>query len=154
MTSTTPPSPARTSTARPSILVVLGHPRSDSLCGALADAYADGARAAGADVTVLRLGDTDFDLASREHSLQRWLGPDQEPARETEVEAMITAVHAAPLLPRTCSRASSHTRPRPRAAAINCYANSPERCNETSATLAPCCLRRRGRRAYTGRLRG
>ena len=51
MTSSTPPSTARTSTARPSILVVLGHPRSDSLCGALADAYAEGARAAGADVT-------------------------------------------------------------------------------------------------------
>ncbi len=95
MTSTTPPSTARTSTARPSILVVLGHPRSDSLCGALADAYAEGARAAGADVTVMRLGDTDFDLASREKSLQRWLGPDQEPAREPEVEAMIAAVHAA-----------------------------------------------------------
>ena len=40
----------------------------------------------------MRLGDTDFDLASREHSLQRWLGPDQEPAREPEVEAMIAAV--------------------------------------------------------------
>ena len=99
MTSNPPPSaapaPAPGPGAVPSILVVLGHPRSDSLCGALAGAYADGARAAGADVTVLRLGDTAFDLASREHSLQRWLGPDQEPAREPEVEAMIAAVHAA-----------------------------------------------------------
>ncbi|PFG37237.1 putative NADPH-quinone reductase [Flavimobilis soli] len=81
--------------ARPSILVVLGHPRSDSLCAAIADSYAAGARAAGADVTVLRLGETDFDLASRVHSLQRWLGPDQDPAREPEVEAMVAAVHAA-----------------------------------------------------------
>src|SRR5699024_6947241 len=81
--------------ARPTILVVLGHPRGDSLCGALADSYADGARVAGADVTVLRLGDTDFDLASRERSLQRWLGADQDPAREPEVERMIAAVHAA-----------------------------------------------------------
>lgn len=81
--------------ARPTILVVLGHPRSDSLCGALADAYAGGARDAGADVTVLRLGDTDFDLASREPSLQKWLGADQDPAREPEVEQMIAAVHAA-----------------------------------------------------------
>lgn len=80
---------------RPRILVVLGHPRSDSLCGALADSYADGARTAGADVTLLRLGETEFDLASRERSLQRWLGPDQQPAREPEVEAMIAAVHAA-----------------------------------------------------------
>ena len=84
-----------TPSRRPTILVVLGHPRSDSLCGALADSYADGARAAGADVTVLRLGDTGFDLASREPSLQKWLGPDQEPAREPEVEQMIAAVHAA-----------------------------------------------------------
>lgn len=74
---------------RPRILVVLGHPRSASLCGALADSYADGARAAGAEVTVLRLGDTDFDLASREPSHQRWLGPDQSPAREPDVDRMI-----------------------------------------------------------------
>ena len=30
------------------ILVILGHPRKDSLCGALAAAYAEPARAAGA----------------------------------------------------------------------------------------------------------
>lgn len=78
---------------RPRILVVLGHPRSASLCGALADAYATGARAEGADVTVLRLGETDFDLASREPALLRWDGPD--PAREPEVERMIDDVRDA-----------------------------------------------------------
>ncbi|MBO1752620.1 NAD(P)H-dependent oxidoreductase [Actinotalea sp. BY-33] len=81
--------------ARPRILVVLGHPRSDSLCGGLAEAYAAGARAAGAEVTVLRLGETDFDLASREPSLLRWHGPDQDPAREPEVEQMIDGVREA-----------------------------------------------------------
>jgi putative NADPH-quinone reductase len=83
------------STDRPRILVVLGHPRSDSLCAGLADAYAAGARAEGAEVTVLRLGDTDFDLASREPSLLRWQGRDQLPAREPEVEQMIDDVRDA-----------------------------------------------------------
>lgn len=83
------------SRARPRILVVLGHPRSDSLCAGLAEAYAAGARAEGAEVTVLHLGETDFDLASREPSLLRWLGSDQVPAREPEVEQMIDDVRDA-----------------------------------------------------------
>lgn len=80
---------------RPRILVVLGHPRGDSLCAGLADAYAAGARAEGAEVTVLRLGETDFDLASREPSLLRWHGRDQVPAREPAVEQMIDDVRDA-----------------------------------------------------------
>lgn len=43
------------------ILVILGHPDGGSLCGALAEAYAQGARDAGAEVEVLRLGDLRFD---------------------------------------------------------------------------------------------
>lgn len=43
------------------ILVVLGHPCSDSLCAGLATAYADAARAAGAQVRLLRLGQLTFD---------------------------------------------------------------------------------------------
>ena len=43
------------------ILILLGHPDANSLCAALASAYAEGARAAGADVRWLRLGELDFD---------------------------------------------------------------------------------------------
>ena len=42
-------------------LVVLGHPRTDSLCGDLARAYRDGAREAGVDVRLLELADCEFD---------------------------------------------------------------------------------------------
>ena len=43
------------------ILVIVGHPRPGSFCEALADAYADAARAAGADVRVAKLGELAFD---------------------------------------------------------------------------------------------
>lgn len=43
------------------ILVILGHPDSNSLCGSLASAYRDSAEQAGADVRELRLGEMDFD---------------------------------------------------------------------------------------------
>lgn len=43
------------------VLIVLGHPRSDSLCGALAAAYHDGAREAGCAVELLRLSELDFE---------------------------------------------------------------------------------------------
>ncbi len=43
------------------ILIILGHPRKDSLCGALATGYADAAKAAGADVRTLVLADLHFD---------------------------------------------------------------------------------------------
>ncbi len=42
------------------VLLVLGHPRRDSLCGALADAYVAGARAAGVDLKRLDLCDLQF----------------------------------------------------------------------------------------------
>jgi putative NADPH-quinone reductase/1,4-dihydroxy-2-naphthoate octaprenyltransferase len=44
------------------VLVILGHPRRDSLCGALAEAYAEGARTAGTRVEVLHLGEMAFDI--------------------------------------------------------------------------------------------
>ncbi|MGJ7458967.1 NAD(P)H-dependent oxidoreductase [Halomonas sp. RA08-2] len=49
--------------ARPPIkvLVILGHPRTDSLCGALADAYGEGALAAGAQLQRLDLATLAFD---------------------------------------------------------------------------------------------
>jgi 1,4-dihydroxy-2-naphthoate octaprenyltransferase len=42
------------------VLLVLGHPRRDSLCGALADAFAAGARQAGVDLRRLDLCDLQF----------------------------------------------------------------------------------------------
>ena len=42
-------------------LVVLGHPRKDSLCGALAAAYVEAARGAGAEVRELTLAELSFD---------------------------------------------------------------------------------------------
>lgn len=44
------------------VLVVLGHPRTDSFCGALARAYREGAVDAGADVEELAVADLDFDV--------------------------------------------------------------------------------------------
>lgn len=43
------------------ILIILGHPHRESLCGALAEAYGKGAQDAGAEVEILRLGDLRFD---------------------------------------------------------------------------------------------
>lgn len=75
------------------VLVVVGHPRAESLCGALADAYASGARAAGAHVTVLPLAGTTFDVASRDPSVLRWRGEGQE--LEPDVADAIAAVRDA-----------------------------------------------------------
>lgn len=43
------------------VLIILGHPRTDSLCGALADAYGKGASEAGTEVRRLDLATLDFD---------------------------------------------------------------------------------------------
>jgi NAD(P)H dehydrogenase (quinone) len=43
------------------ILIVLGHPDITSFCGALADAYGDGARGAGHEVRRIALGELRFD---------------------------------------------------------------------------------------------
>ena len=48
------------------ILIVLGHPRSDSFCGALAEAYAEGARAGGSEVRAISLGSLPFDPILRD----------------------------------------------------------------------------------------
>lgn len=48
-----------------SILVILGHPARHSLCGALAERYAEGARQRGASVQTLALGELAFDPVLR-----------------------------------------------------------------------------------------
>lgn len=50
------------------VLIVLGHPRGDSLSAALADAYREGAEEVGADVDVLKLFEIEFDPHVREPS--------------------------------------------------------------------------------------
>ena len=44
------------------VLIIVGHPRRQSLCQALASAYGSGARRAGAEVRELRLAELSFDL--------------------------------------------------------------------------------------------
>lgn len=43
------------------ILVILGHPATQSFCGALADSYIKGAKAAGHEVQLISLGNLSFD---------------------------------------------------------------------------------------------
>lgn len=46
------------------VLVVVGHPRAESFCGALGEAYARGARGEGAEVRVVQVGEIDFAVAA------------------------------------------------------------------------------------------
>jgi NAD(P)H dehydrogenase (quinone) len=43
------------------VLVILGHPATNSFCGALADSYSEGANAAGNEVQFISLGSLSFD---------------------------------------------------------------------------------------------
>lgn len=54
------------------VLVILGHPRADSFCGAMAEAYASGAREAGHEVRLLAVGALTFDGI-----LRHGFGPEQ-----------------------------------------------------------------------------
>lgn len=65
------------------ILVLLGHPDHEGLCGRLADSYASGARTAGHQVEELRLGRLDFDPVLR-HGFRspQELEPDLRRAQE------------------------------------------------------------------------
>ena len=71
------------------ILVILGHPEADSYCGALADAYAEGARATGASVRMLRLGELELDLVLRRE------GQAEEPDLLAARQAIADAAHIA-----------------------------------------------------------
>ncbi len=58
------------------ILIVLGHPHSQSLCGGLARAYEEGAQSAGAETRVIRLGDLAFDPVTPRYGAHAELEPD------------------------------------------------------------------------------
>lgn len=75
------------------ILVILGHPEADSYCGALADAYAEGAQASGASVRVLRLGELELDLVLRRE------GQTEEPDLLAARQAIADAAHIAWVFP-------------------------------------------------------
>ncbi|WFE76556.1 NAD(P)H-dependent oxidoreductase [Roseinatronobacter sp. S2] len=65
------------------LLVILGHPRIDSLCGALAAAYATGAKSAGCTVQTLELGEMTFNPDVEIPSpTDQPLEPDLERARD------------------------------------------------------------------------
>jgi len=65
------------------ILVILGHPRKESLCGALATAYAESARAGGAEVRELALSELSFDpVLHMGYRAEQALEPDLAAARE------------------------------------------------------------------------
>jgi len=67
-------------------LVILGHPRPESLCGSIAQAYAQAARDSGAESRVLSLSEMSFDPVLRaRYEAQQPLEPDLLRARE-EIE--------------------------------------------------------------------
>ncbi len=71
------------------MLVILGHANTDSLCGALAAAYARGAATRGAEVRELHLGSLSFDpILRRGYAAEQPLEPDlldaQEAIRRTD----------------------------------------------------------------------
>jgi putative NADPH-quinone reductase len=71
-----------TTTAR--VAVILGHPETQSFCGAIARAYAESARAAGAEVREINLGELSFDpVLWHGYSRQQSLEPDLLEAQET-----------------------------------------------------------------------
>lgn len=65
------------------ILLILGHPSSESLCGHLADAYIEGARCSGSEVRQIRLGDLVFDPVLHDgYRKEQALEPDLLKAQE------------------------------------------------------------------------
>jgi NAD(P)H dehydrogenase (quinone) len=62
-------------------LIILGHPNTDSLCNALAEQYAQGARQH-ANVQVLRLGDLEFLPSSQGYNKPLELEPDLRHAQD------------------------------------------------------------------------
>ena len=66
------------------ILVILGHPVKDSLCGALAESYANGAKSAGNEVRFISLSDLSFDpILHNGYAKVQEFEPDLVYAKET-----------------------------------------------------------------------
>ena len=65
------------------ILVILGHPDTESFCGSLAKAYIDGAKVSGAEVRCLQLGELRFDpILWNGYTIIQELEPDLVKAQE------------------------------------------------------------------------
>ncbi len=65
-----------------SILIILGHPDNDSFCERILNAYAEGAKASGAQVDIVRLSDLNFNVNLKAGYRQRQeLEPDLEICR-------------------------------------------------------------------------
>jgi NAD(P)H dehydrogenase (quinone) len=78
------------------IVVIVGHPRSGTLCGAMGAAYAEGAREAGHAVTLLELAELTFDPILHEaYERVQPLEPDLATARE----ALLAAEHMVIVFP-------------------------------------------------------
>lgn len=65
------------------ILVILGHPHSQSLCGGLTQAYEAGAYSVGAEVQVIRLGELTFDPVTPRYDAPTMLDPDLQQLQKT-----------------------------------------------------------------------
>lgn len=66
------------------ILVILGHPDSNSFCGAMANAYVEGASAAGSEVRMIAVGELSFDpVLHKGYNAIQELEPDLVAARES-----------------------------------------------------------------------
>lgn len=65
------------------LLTILGHPRSASFCGALAEAYLAGAAKAGAQTRAIRIADLQFNLAEPADFEQFAMEPDLEGVQES-----------------------------------------------------------------------
>ncbi len=76
------------------ILLVLGHPRNDSFCGALAEAYAQGAKESGADIRYVRLADLKFDPILKDDDEQKL-----EPALKKAQKDILWAEHLVYVFP-------------------------------------------------------
>ncbi len=77
------------------VLVLLGHPRLQSLCGALAKAYQDGAAHAGAEVRSIALEGLSFDPVTPPYGADKALEPDLQHLQQ----AILWADHMALVYP-------------------------------------------------------